>query len=296
MSLFDLPLYEGLPPGYSVFFLMIGAAIGSFFNVLALRWPAYQIAKNDVEAAYWMWLRSQKRESPQFKSTVETPPLMSGRSHCPHCSTPIPIYLNIPIFSWLMLRGKSLCCAKKIKFRYLAFELIGASIFGAITLTLGPSMYGLILGCALMVLCLAAWLDATEGFIPEGLLFSGFIIVYTLATGPHWSNVSQSFAFHMITFFTVLIPLKLLSLVGGKTSTGYADLHLLGLCAALLGPEIGLLIAPALLLMVITNFVYKSDLIKRGRFASLTAAGVPTAPAIVVSAVGVTLLKASGLI
>lgn len=297
MSLFDLPLYEGLPLGYTVFFVLIGAVIGSFFNVLALRWPAYQIAKNDGEAALWMWLRDSKRQSLKFKSPVEIPSLMSGRSHCPHCKNPIPLYLNIPIVSWLMLRGKSLCCSKPIKFQYLAFELIGAIIFASIAMTVGPSMYGLVLGCALMVLCLAAWIDATEGFIPDGLLFSGLILVYTLAMGPHWINVSQSFAFHMASFFSIMIPFKLISLVRGQDGMGYADFHLIGLCGALLGPKIGWMVIPVIPLLIATFFVYKSGLIKRGLFVSIVGeSGVPAGPAIVLSALGITALIVTGML
>ena len=297
MPLFDLPLYEELPLGFTVFFVLIGAVIGSFFNVLALRWPAYRIAKNDGDTTPRLWLRDSKGKSIDLKALVQMPSLMSGRSHCPHCSTPIPLYLNIPIISWLMLRGKSLCCSKPIKFQYLAFELIGALIFASIAMTVGPSMYGLVLGCALMVLCLAAWIDATEGFIPYGLLLSGLILVYTLATGPHWINVTQSFAFHMASFFAIMIPFKLISLVRGSDVIGYPHFHLIGLCGALLGPKVSWMIIPMTPLLIATFFVYKSGLIKRGAFVSIVGeSGVPVGPAIVLSAISITALITTGML
>lgn len=297
MSLFDLPLYEGLPLGYTGLFVMIGAVIGSFFNVLALRWPGYQIAKNDEEAALWAWLRSSKRQSLKFNSATEIPSLMSGRSHCPNCKCAIPLYLNIPILSWVMLRGKSLCCSKPIKFQYLAFELIGAIIFLSIAMTVGPSMYGLLLGCVLMVLCLSAWIDATEGFIPDELIFAGFVLVYLLATGPHWIDIQQTFAFHMASFFCIMIPFKLISIIRGQDGMGYADFHLIGLCGALLGPRIGWMVIPLFPLLIATFFVYKSGLIKRGLFVSIVGTtGFPAGPAIVLSTLGVTTLIMTGIL
>jgi leader peptidase (prepilin peptidase)/N-methyltransferase len=54
-----------------------------------------------------------------------------GRSYCPHCKKEIPFYQNIPILSWLQLRGKSACCLKPLSKHYLLFEFFSA-VLGAI--------------------------------------------------------------------------------------------------------------------------------------------------------------------
>lgn len=56
---------------------------------------------------------------------------LDGRSHCPSCGVKLRWYDNIPIFSWLILRGKSRCCNTKISVHYLLYE-ISAFVIGAL--------------------------------------------------------------------------------------------------------------------------------------------------------------------
>ena len=72
------PLWYGL-----IVFFVIGACVGSFYNVVVYRMP-------------------------RGISLVNPP------SHCPLCKKRIPLYLNLPIVGWLMLRGKSACCKQPI--------------------------------------------------------------------------------------------------------------------------------------------------------------------------------------
>jgi leader peptidase (prepilin peptidase)/N-methyltransferase len=78
-----------------------GAAWGSFFNVAIYRWPR--------------------------EMSVVTPP-----SHCPACGAPIPAWGNIPIFGWLLLRGRAACCGTSVSPRYPLVELLSAILCVAI--------------------------------------------------------------------------------------------------------------------------------------------------------------------
>lgn len=91
-------------------FLLIGACIGSFLNVVIYRMP-----------------RGLSICSP-------------SRSFCPHCSTPIPGRLNLPIISWLWLRGRSACCHQPISPRYCIVELLTALLFLAVALSQDTDM------------------------------------------------------------------------------------------------------------------------------------------------------------
>lgn len=295
MSIFDITLYENLPWQFTSLFVMLGAAVGSFFNVLSLRWPAYQLAKNDAESHFWLKLRGHLKKdlSPQ----AEQPNLMAGRSHCPTCSKAIPLYHNIPIFSWLFLRGKSACCSKPIKIRYFAFEAFGALTFLAIAITIGPSVAGLLLGLILMTLSLMAVIDLAESFIPEPLLFVAFFMSYGLAMSPIGIGLQTAFLSHMLTFFGLYITFSLLGKLMERDLVGTGDFHLLALCASLLGSTawfLPILIWP---FATVTWFLSKSGAIKKGVFAGVIGStSIPAGPAIVASTFCLIALKQTGVL
>ncbi|MBP6603408.1 MAG: prepilin peptidase [Verrucomicrobiales bacterium] len=126
----------------------MGACIGSFLNVVIYRIP------NGL--------------------SVNEP----RRSFCPKCKTQIPIHLNIPLFTWLMLRGKCKWCYSPIAFRYFMVELLTAICF--LTLwQLGIEKYGLPGVVALWViaslLISATFIDIDHFIIPDSITIGGTV-------------------------------------------------------------------------------------------------------------------------
>jgi prepilin signal peptidase PulO-like enzyme (type II secretory pathway) len=296
MTLFDLPLYQELPWQYTSLFVMLGAALGSFFNVLALRWPLYQIAKNDLESRFWIELRGNSLKKPLPSATTEAT-LMAGRSHCPGCGKPIALYNNIPLLSWLLLRGKAACCKMRISPRYLAYEAFGALVFLGIALTTGPSMTGLVLGILLMILSLIALIDLADSFIPESLLFAGFFVSYGLAMSPIGMGLESAFTAHVLSFFGLYLPFAGLAKLSGRQYMGTGDFHLIALCASFLGST-AWWIAPLMIpFSLLTWGLFKAKLLKKGIFASVIGStSFPAGPAIVLSAYVLIALKVMGVI
>ena len=108
-------------------------------------------------------------------------------SHCPACKAPIEIHRNIPVISWLLLRGKAACCGAKVSARYPAVELIGGvlslAVLNARVLPMGdmtPAVQGLALYIAdfslLLGLTAAAFIDLELMVIPDSITFGGTIL------------------------------------------------------------------------------------------------------------------------
>jgi leader peptidase (prepilin peptidase)/N-methyltransferase len=115
---------------------IVGACVGSFMNVVICRLPAGQ--------------------------SVVTP-----GSHCA-CGAPVAWQDNIPIFSWLRLRGKARCCGRPISARYLAVELLSAGLFLACWLVFPPgkAVCGMVFLSALVG---ATCIDLEHMIIPDAL-------------------------------------------------------------------------------------------------------------------------------
>ena len=107
---------------------------------------------------------------PRGKSVV------APRSACPQCGSPIPLYHNVPVLSWLILRGKCRSCKQPISPRYLVVELLTGILFLAcyahFGLTLAALKYG-ILGFLLLGLIFT---DAETKLLPDALTLPGLVI------------------------------------------------------------------------------------------------------------------------
>ncbi|PBS11726.1 prepilin peptidase [Lysobacteraceae bacterium NML93-0792] len=101
----------------------LGLLVGSFLNVVILRLP---------RRMEWSWKR-ESREILGEPELYDPPPpgIVVERSHCPHCGHQLSWYENIPVLSWLALRGKCRSCKAPISIQYPAVELLTMLLFVA---------------------------------------------------------------------------------------------------------------------------------------------------------------------
>jgi leader peptidase (prepilin peptidase)/N-methyltransferase len=107
---------------------------------------------------------------PRGKSVV------APRSACPHCGKMIPLYHNVPVLSWLILRGKCRNCKEPISPRYLVVELVTGALFLACYLHLGPTLAAVkcaVLGYLLLGL---VFTDAETKLLPDAMTLAGLAI------------------------------------------------------------------------------------------------------------------------
>jgi prepilin signal peptidase PulO-like enzyme (type II secretory pathway) len=294
MHFLEFSLYADLPRAFWLIFIFFGAALGSFFNVLAIRWPATQINTNHLQAKAWVELNKGMVTGVLPTASL---PLLAGRSHCPCCKQQIPIFRNIPLLSWLLLRGKSACCQRPISFVYLAMEIIGALVFAGVAFTVGPTVPGFIMGSIAMLLILMARIDAVEGFIPDALIFSTTALAYLFALSHLGVGADQAIITHILVFFGLYCVFQAIGWAIGSEAMGMADYHLLSISGVLLGYQIGWVFL-ALIPMLVLTLLAKSTLSwQPGVFAQLVnAKAVPAGPAIAASTLLVLSLKFLGLL
>ncbi len=132
---------------WSFTFFVFGAIVGSFLNVCIHRMP--------------------------LGLSVVTPP-----SHCPHCRYSIPGYLNIPLATWLWLRGKCANCGAPISLRYFAVELLTGLMFLACWLRFGEKGFAPpIIYCVLLAgFIVATFIDFEHFIIPDEITIGGIVV------------------------------------------------------------------------------------------------------------------------
>ena len=148
------PQYWAVVPFHfwSLVFFSFGCIIGSFLNVCIYRMP--------------------------LDLSVVTPP-----SHCPHCKYAIPFYLNIPLLTWLSLRGKCKNCGAPISARYFAVELLTGVAFLACWLAFGQqSPWIAAVYCLFLAgLITATFIDFEHFIIPDEITLGGAVVGFVIS-------------------------------------------------------------------------------------------------------------------
>ena len=139
----------------------LGLLVGSFINVVILRLP---------RRLEWEWKRDA-REVLEEPEIYDPPPpgIVVERSHCPHCKTALSWYENIPLFSWLALRGKCRHCKAPISPQYPLVELLTALLAVASVWRFGFGWQGFgaaLLSCYLVAL---SGIDLRTRLLPDQL-------------------------------------------------------------------------------------------------------------------------------
>ncbi len=210
-----------------LFIGFIGLAVGSFLNVVVYRLP---------KMMEQMW-HKECQELLGKSPTDEEKPFNLSRpaSHCPACGQRIKPWENIPIISWLFLKGKCSNCGTRISMRYPIIEaltailsLVVAHHFGVSWETLGA----LILTWALISLSL---IDFDVQLLPDSItlpfLWLGLLLsLFGLFTDAHSAIIGALVGY--LSLWSIFQAFKLLT---GKEGMGYGDFKLLAMLGAWLG-------------------------------------------------------------
>nr|WP_202593242.1 A24 family peptidase [Moraxella macacae] len=210
---------------------IVGLCVGSFLNVVIHRIPLMLEQQWKSECQYLLH-PNDNFESPT-PITLSFPP-----SRCPSCNHKIRWYENIPVISWLLLRGKCSSCNNPIGLRYPLVEIITAVLSVLVIAQFGVSWQGatgLILTWSLLAL---TGIDFDTQLLPDRITlplagFGLFVNAFGVFTSP-----TQAIFGYVIGFLCLWIVYKLFLLLTGKHGMGYGDFKLLAALGAWLGPSL----------------------------------------------------------
>jgi len=209
---------------------VLGLCVGSFLNVVIHRMPLMLEAQWKADA--------QAMLNPDAAPAPEGEQLSLSRpaSRCPKCGHQIRWFENIPLISWLVLRGKCSACGTGISVRYPLIELATAALFAACGIAFGDQPTTL-LWCGFMaVLVAAAGIDWDTTLLPDDLtlplLWAGLI-----AAALGWLPIPlKESLWGVVTGYLSLWSVYwLFKLTTGKEGMGYGDFKLLAALGAWLG-------------------------------------------------------------
>jgi leader peptidase (prepilin peptidase)/N-methyltransferase len=218
--------------------VFIGALFGSFFNVVAYRLP-----------------RGESLSRP--------------RSRCPGCETPIKPYDNVPVLSWLALRGKCRACGSRISPRYPLVEAGTALLCGLVVLAKGLDKDAVLPLVMVLLMVPVTLIDLDHRIIPNTLMILGAVLAPALVMVVEPDAIVE----HLIAgaaaggFF-------LLAVLAYPRGMGVGDIKLAGVLGLFLGRAVG----PAMFIALVSGTVVGALIMARKGVAEGRKTAVPFGP------------------
>lgn len=221
-------IFQSSPELLTFLIFIIGLLIGSFLNVVIYRLPVMMEAGWKKECLEYLKLENTETDNEPFN-------LMVPLSRCPGCNTAIKPYQNIPVISYLFLKGKCAECKTHISLRYPLIEAFTGIVSAIIAYHYGYSLemlFALILTWSLITL---SFIDIDHQLLPDSinlpLLWLGlFLSLFSIYTDTYSSIIGAIAGY--LSLWTVY---QLFKLATGKEGMGYGDFKLLSLFGAWLG-------------------------------------------------------------
>ncbi len=218
----------------AIYVFVIGACVGSFLNVCIGRWP-------------------------------EGLSVVKPRSRCPKCGHQIRASENIPILSWLLLRGRCSGCGERISIQYPVVELLVALLWLAAFVQFGMSFTAFRIAVFATVLLGISITDAKHFLIPDGFTVFGLLFVLLTSFVALYLGQSEPLARPWDAFLGMCVGAGAIAIVGWlgevwlkRPAMGFGDVTLMAVVGAAVGPTralltifIGAVIAPIILLGVV---------------------------------------------
>ena len=205
----------------------LGLLVGSFLNVVILRLP---------KRLEWDWKRDA-RDILEMPELYDPPPpgIVVERSHCPQCGHQLSWYENIPLLSWLALRGRCRKCRTPISIQYPAVELLTMLAVVACVWRFGFGWQGFgasLLSCFLIA---GAGIDLRTKYLPDQITLVLMWLGLIASVDTLFVPAKEAIAGAVLGYMSLFSVNWLFRQIRGKTGMGYGDFKLLAALGAWAG-------------------------------------------------------------
>ncbi|WP_006786340.1 prepilin peptidase [Thiorhodospira sibirica] len=212
---------------------LVGLVIGSFLNVVIHRLPI-MLERQWAQDAYGYFEASQG--PPPGEPPASTPyNLIVPRSACPHCNHQISALENIPLLSYLFLRGRCRACGTRISWQYPLVELASAGLSMVVVWYFGLSweaLAALVLTWALLAL---AVIDLRTTLLPDVITLPILWLGLVLNLSGLFTDATSSLLGAVAGYMSLWLVYQAFRLLTGKEGMGFGDFKLFALLGAWLG-------------------------------------------------------------
>lgn len=221
-------LLTSFPALFIVIVAIFSLVIGSFLNVVIYRLP--KMMENDWQQEYQAYFNADTAAAPaRFNLAVP-------RSACPACNAPVQARDNVPVLSWLLLKGKCRSCSAPISARYPVVEALTAVLSAVVAWKLGFGLAAAVIIFTTWVLIALTFIDIDKMLLPDQLTLPllWLALLFSLSDSA-FVNPAQAIVGAAAGYLSLWSVYWLFKLLTGKEGMGYGDFKLLAVFGALLG-------------------------------------------------------------
>ena len=204
-----------------------GLMVGSFLNVVIYRYPKILFFQWTSQSHEWLNKEPYTKEEP--------PTLSKPASHCYSCKKSLKAWQNIPVISYLFLRGKCGQCKAPISIRYPFIEALTAILSAYVVYRLGANwqgLFGVLLTWALITL---SFIDFDHQLLPDDIVLPFLWLGLGLSLFPVYASPTDSIIGAIAGYLFFWLIFHAFKILTGKEGMGHGDFKLLSLFGAWLG-------------------------------------------------------------
>ena len=213
---------------------LISLCIGSFLNVVIYRLPL--MMQREWQSECRLLLEDELTGNKPKQVNINEPfNLVKPNSTCPKCKTAIKPWQNIPIISWLALKGKCASCSNPISARYPAVELITALLSLIVAYSFGATEQALLYIFVTWILVALTFIDIDHMLLPDQLTLPLLWLALIASVMGYTITPTDAIIGAACGYLSLWSVFWLFKLLTGKEGMGYGDFKLLAVFGALLG-------------------------------------------------------------